>query len=101
MHMLTETRRDGSHRCMIQKFIRLAAAATLVTLAHPALAMVGGGGAPSPVVANAVVTIVGSRGSSCTGTLIARDIILTAAHCVAPGITYQDGGLQEAAAAPA
>jgi secreted trypsin-like serine protease len=38
-------------------------------------------------VANAVVTIVGSRGSSCTGTLIARDIILTAAHCIAPGVT--------------
>jgi hypothetical protein len=72
---------------MIQKFIRLAAAATAVMLTHPALAMVGGGGAPSPAVANAVVTIVGSRGSSCTGTLIARDIILTAAHCIAPGVT--------------
>ncbi|MEH6951038.1 trypsin-like serine protease [Nitrobacter sp. NHB1] len=49
--------------------------------------MVGGGSAPSPAVANAVVTIVGSRGTSCTGTLIARDIILTAAHCIAPGAT--------------
>jgi secreted trypsin-like serine protease len=38
-------------------------------------------------VANAVVTILGSRGSSCTGTLIARDIILTAAHCIAPDVT--------------
>jgi secreted trypsin-like serine protease len=72
---------------MIQQFIRLAASVTVLTLMQPAVAMVGGGSAPSPVVANAVVTIVGSRGSSCTGTLIARDIILTAAHCIAPGAT--------------
>jgi hypothetical protein len=72
---------------MIQQFIRALATATVLTAAQPAFAMVGGGGAPSPAVANAVVTIVGSRGSSCTGTLIARDIILTAAHCVAPGVT--------------
>ena len=51
--------------------------------------MVGGGSAPSPAVADAIVTIVGSRGTSCTGTLIARDIILTAAHCVAPGTSYK------------
>jgi secreted trypsin-like serine protease len=51
--------------------------------------MVGGGGAPSPAVANAIVTIVGSHGTSCTGTLIARNIVLTAAHCVAPGTTYK------------
>jgi secreted trypsin-like serine protease len=35
------------------------------------------------------VTIVGSHGTSCTGTLIARDIILTAAHCIAAGTTYK------------
>jgi secreted trypsin-like serine protease len=74
---------------MIQQFIRLAAAATALTAAQPTFAMVGGGGAPSPAVGNAVVTIVGSRGTSCTGTLIARDIILTAAHCIAPGTTYK------------
>jgi hypothetical protein len=74
---------------MIQQFIRLAAAATLLTLTQPAFAMVGGGSAPSPAVANAVVTIVGSRGTSCTGALIARDIVLTAAHCIAPGTAYK------------
>jgi secreted trypsin-like serine protease len=72
---------------MIQQFIRTLAAVTAITLTQPVFAMVGGGSAPSPAVANAVVTIVGSRGSSCTGTLIARDIILTAAHCIAPGVT--------------
>ncbi|WP_416193924.1 S1 family peptidase [Nitrobacter sp. TKz-YC01] len=71
---------------MIQKFIRLTAVVAAVMLTHPAFAMVGGGGAPSPALANAVVTIVGSGGSSCTGTLIARDVILTAAHCIASGV---------------
>lgn len=61
----------------------------LCSFAVPASAMVGGGGAPAPAAANSVVTIVGSHGTSCTGTLIARDIILTAAHCIAPGNTYK------------
>jgi secreted trypsin-like serine protease len=74
---------------MIQKFIRLTAAATVLASAQPAFAMVGGASAPSPAVASAIVTIVGSRGSSCTGTLIAHDIILTAAHCIASGTTYK------------
>ena len=57
--------------------------------AVPASAMVGGGSAPAPAIAKAIVTIVGSHGTSCTGTLITRDIILTAAHCIAPGTTYK------------
>ncbi|WP_438274891.1 S1 family peptidase [Nitrobacter sp.] len=72
---------------MIQQFIRLVAVVAALTLTQPAFAMVGGGGAPSPAAASAVVTIVGSHGNSCTGTLIARDVVLTAAHCIAPGTT--------------
>lgn len=74
---------------MIQKYMRAFTITAALTLVHPASAMVGGGSAPSPAVANAIVTIVGSHGTSCTGTLIARDIVLTAAHCVAPGTTYK------------
>ena len=74
---------------MIQQFIRLAATVTALMLTQPAFAMVGGGGAPSPAIAGAIVTIVGSHGTSCTGALIARDIILTAAHCIAPGTHYK------------
>jgi secreted trypsin-like serine protease len=74
---------------MIQQGIRALAAVAILTLTQPALAMVGGGSTPSPAVANAIVTIVGSHGTSCTGTLIARDIVLTAAHCIAPGTTYK------------
>jgi secreted trypsin-like serine protease len=36
-----------------------------------------------------VVMIVGSRGSSCSATAIARDLLLTAAHCVLPGADYK------------
>ena len=33
--------------------------------------------------------LVGSRGNFCTGTAIARDLVLTAAHCVLPGADYK------------
>ena len=48
-----------------------------------------GGAAPAGEFARAAVMIVGSRGNSCTGTLIARDLVLTAAHCVPPGADYK------------
>jgi len=36
-----------------------------------------------------VVMIVGTRGNLCTGTALARDLVLTAGHCVAPAATYR------------
>ena len=35
------------------------------------------------------VMIVGSHGTFCTGAAIARDLVLTAAHCVQPGSDYK------------
>ena len=65
--------------------------ATLLSLALilPARAMVGGATPADPAIARHVVLIVGSRGTACTGVVIARDVILTVAHCAAPDATYK------------
>ena len=51
--------------------------------------MVGGATAPPDSIGHAVVLIVGSRGNFCTGAALARDLVLTAAHCVLPGAVYK------------
>lgn len=71
------------------KYVTLFAAALVLLAASPAHAIVGGGAAAAEGVARAVVTIVGSRGNFCTGSLIAPKIVLTAAHCVQPGADYR------------
>ncbi|MCG6203156.1 trypsin-like serine protease [Rhodopseudomonas sp. HC1] len=58
------------------------------TLATPAAAMVGGA-REDAALGRAIVTIVGSRGNFCSGTLIAPDLVLSAAHCVGPGADYK------------
>lgn len=67
--------------------------ATIVTtaalLGSPAHAIVGGGAPQADGVARAIVTIVGSRGNFCTGSLIAPKLVLTAAHCVPSGAEYK------------
>src|SRR6185437_5563874 len=55
----------------------------------PAFAIVGGA-APAPeAIGRSVVTIIGSRGNFCTGSLIAPSLVLTVAHCVQPGSEYK------------
>jgi secreted trypsin-like serine protease len=61
----------------------------LCLFATPAETIVGGGSAPAAVISRSIVTIIGSRGTFCTGGLIAPDIVLTAAHCVLPGADYK------------
>jgi secreted trypsin-like serine protease len=56
---------------------------------EPAVAMVGGAQPPDPAIARHLVLLVGSRGNSCSGVVIARDLVLTAAHCVPPGAEYK------------
>jgi secreted trypsin-like serine protease len=36
-----------------------------------------------------IVMIISTRGNFCTGTALARDLVLTAAHCVQPAATYR------------
>ncbi|WGD52272.1 trypsin-like serine protease [Bradyrhizobium sp. CB1650] len=69
------------------KFATLLAGALLLTA--PVHAIVGGGTPQAEGVARAVVTIVGSRGNFCTGSLIAPKLVLTVAHCVQPGADYK------------
>ncbi len=69
---------------------RLAVLTLLLVSCAPAAALVGGAPAIEGTGAGRhVVLIVGSRGNSCTGTAIARDLVLTAAHCVLPGAEYK------------
>jgi hypothetical protein len=74
--------------CSMKYATPLVAAMALLSAA-PAQAIVGGGAPSAEGVARSVVTIVGSRGNFCTGSLIAPKVVLTAAHCVPPGAEYR------------
>lgn len=56
-----------------------------VACSSPAVAIVGSRSAPSAGVAQSIVTVAAAGGGVCTGTMISPNIILTAAHCIAPG----------------
>ena len=60
-----------------------------MVFASPARAIVGGAAAAPETIARSVVTIVGSRGNFCTGSVIAPSLVLTVAHCVQPGADYK------------
>lgn len=62
----------------------IAAIAALISPAHA----INGGAPASADIAAQTVMIVSTRGASCTGTVIARDLLLTAAHCVQPKSDY-------------
>ncbi|MBB5047825.1 secreted trypsin-like serine protease [Rhodopseudomonas rhenobacensis] len=60
-----------------------------LALTSPAAAMVGGAAPTDDGVGRSVVTVIGSRGNFCSGALIAPDLVLSAAHCIAPGADYK------------
>ncbi|MFH1556905.1 MAG: trypsin-like serine protease [Pseudomonadota bacterium] len=55
--------------------------------ALPVHAIVGGEPASDDIAAHTVL-IVSTRGASCTGSVVAQDLVLTAAHCVQPAGDY-------------
>jgi secreted trypsin-like serine protease len=63
--------------------------ASALLLVSPCYAIVGGSPPSDDGLTRAVVTIVGSRGNFCTGSLIVPTLVLTAAHCVQPGADYK------------
>ena len=63
--------------------MRLVLAALALLLGPPALAVTGGAPPATGWVARAIVMVIDPDGDLCTGTALARDLVLTAAHCVA------------------
>src|SRR5258705_1680552 len=59
------------------------------TLSSSLGAMVGGAPPASQDAGGAVIMLTGSHGTFCSGVAIARDLVLTAAHCVQPGADYK------------
>ena len=68
--------------------VAIALACALLSLL-PAAAMVGGAQPTSEGAGRAVVMLTGSHGTFCSGVALARDLVLTAAHCVLPGADYK------------
>ena len=60
-----------------------------ISAARAALALVGGATDTRDGVGRHIVMIISTRGNFCTGTALGRDLVLTAAHCVAPAATYR------------
>ena len=63
----------------------LAATVAAAVLTLPVMAQALGGKASAPASGSLLahtVMVLGSRGSACSGTLIAPDVVLTAGHCV-------------------
>ena len=81
---------DGAARAMASPMkILPAASQPLLRCRPPRIAIVGGAPPAPEAIGRSVVTIVGSRGNFCTGSLIAPALVLTVAHCVQPGSDYK------------
>ena len=64
-------------------------AALACALVSPALAITGQAPPASGWVARAIVMVIDPRGDLCTGTALTRELVLTAAHCVARKERYE------------
>jgi secreted trypsin-like serine protease len=68
---------------------RTLSALICLMLCAPAFALTGNAPPVSGLAARAIVMIVDARGDLCSGTAVARDLVLTAAHCVTAPIGNQ------------
>ena len=69
-------------------------------LGAPALAVTGNAPVAAGWAARPIVMIVDARDDLCTGTALARDLVLTAAHCVVRPVDYQVKTYQTGVAIP-
>jgi secreted trypsin-like serine protease len=60
-----------------------------LSLGAPALAVTGNAPPATGWAARGIVMVIDSRGDLCTGTALTRDLVLTAAHCVARAQAYE------------
>jgi secreted trypsin-like serine protease len=68
---------------------RVLSALVWLWLCAPAGALTGNAPPAVGFAARPIVMIVDAKGDLCTGTALARDLVLTAAHCVTRAIDYQ------------
>jgi len=68
---------------------RVLSALISLMLCTPAFALTGNAPPASGWVARPIVMVIDPRGDLCTGTALTRDLVLTAAHCVAARLDYQ------------
>jgi secreted trypsin-like serine protease len=80
--------RPAAIAALMKPILSIAAVAALLAAA-PASAIVGGAPPSTDGVGRSVVTIIGSRGTFCSGALIAPRLVLTAGHCVQAGTDYR------------
>jgi len=71
-----------------------------LVLAAPAFGVTGNAPPATNWAARPIVMIVDTRNDLCTGTALARDLVLTAAHCVTRTIDYQVKAYQTGVAIP-
>jgi hypothetical protein len=74
---------------LIGAMIRAVAALFCCSILYASAAAMVGGAEPAGEAGAAVVLLVGSHGTSCTGVALARALVLTAGHCVLPGSDYK------------
>jgi secreted trypsin-like serine protease len=65
------------------------AALIVLSLTAPASALTGNAPPATGWVARPIVMLIDGRGDLCTGTALARDLVLTAAHCVTLPVAYR------------
>jgi secreted trypsin-like serine protease len=68
---------------------RVLSALVWLLFAAPALALTGNAPPATGWAARSIVMIEDARGDLCTGTALARDLVLTAAHCVTKPADYE------------
>ena len=77
------------HKPFIAVLLPSLGAAIALLSVFSAAALVGGAPQANQSIARHVVMVVGSDKTFCSGVVIARDLILTAAQCIHPATSYK------------